>query len=131
MLLSQFSAIFDNFRLKKLAFFSKNQCYDNFFAKISSSLSKKRQFFSKFFGENILKIITSVPVHPGCVSTEFFLRKKSFYFSTAISREILKRALCTAAKVGHQSYKSGGRCYDRNFRDFCQFSAKKLAFFYI
>jgi hypothetical protein len=31
------------------------------FAKTSSSLSKKRQFFAKFFGENILKIITSVP----------------------------------------------------------------------
>jgi hypothetical protein len=31
------------------------------FAKTSSSLNQKRQFFAKFFSENILKIITSVP----------------------------------------------------------------------
>jgi hypothetical protein len=31
------------------------------FSKTSSSLDKKRQFSGKFFGENILKIITLVP----------------------------------------------------------------------
>jgi hypothetical protein len=33
----------------------------NFFQKFSFVLCQKRQFFAKFFGENILKIITSVP----------------------------------------------------------------------
>jgi hypothetical protein len=48
---------FRQFSTKKLAFFSKNQCYDQFFAKNGSGLKKKRQNF----GENIFKIITSVP----------------------------------------------------------------------
>jgi hypothetical protein len=46
---------------KKIGVVFKNQCYDQFFSKISSSWSKKRQFFAKFFGEKFLKIITSVP----------------------------------------------------------------------
>jgi hypothetical protein len=41
--------------------FLKNQCYDQNFAKFSFVLSQKRQFFTEFFGENIFKIITSVP----------------------------------------------------------------------
>jgi hypothetical protein len=31
---------------------------------LSFVLSKKRQCFAEFFGENILKIITPVPGHP-------------------------------------------------------------------
>jgi hypothetical protein len=46
---------------KNWRFFLKNQCYDQIFEKTSNSLGKKRQFFAKFFGANILKIITSVP----------------------------------------------------------------------
>jgi hypothetical protein len=38
---------------EKLAFFYKNQCYDQIFAKTSSSLSKKRHFVANFYGENI------------------------------------------------------------------------------
>jgi hypothetical protein len=50
------------FSAKKLAFFSKTNVMITIFPKTISSLSKKRQFFAaKFFGENILKIITSVP----------------------------------------------------------------------
>jgi hypothetical protein len=60
MLWSQLSAIFDNFR-PKIGVFFKNQCYDNFFKKISFVFSQKLHFFANFFGENILKIITSVP----------------------------------------------------------------------
>jgi hypothetical protein len=58
--------IFANF-IKKLAPFLKKQkqFYDHIFAKTSISLSKKRKFFrAKFFGRNILKILTSVPGHP-------------------------------------------------------------------
>jgi hypothetical protein len=40
--------------------FLKNQCNDQIFAQSSFALSKKRQFLP-FFGENIFKIITSVP----------------------------------------------------------------------
>jgi hypothetical protein len=41
--------------------FLENQCYDQIFAYFSFVLSQKRHFFAEFFGENILKIITSVP----------------------------------------------------------------------
>jgi hypothetical protein len=50
---------------EKIGVFHKNQCYDQIIAKTSISLSKKRQFFAKFFGENMLKIITPVPGHTG------------------------------------------------------------------
>jgi hypothetical protein len=49
---------------EKNCVFLKKQINNQIFAKTSSSLSKKRHFFvEKFFGENILKIITSVPVY--------------------------------------------------------------------
>jgi hypothetical protein len=49
-----------------MSVFLKNQCCDQIFEKISYVLSKKTPiFFADFFGENILKIITSVPGHPG------------------------------------------------------------------
>jgi hypothetical protein len=44
-----------------MAFLLKYQCYDQLFTKFSFVLSQKRPFFAKIFGENILKIITSVP----------------------------------------------------------------------
>jgi hypothetical protein len=40
-------------------FLKKKQCFDPFFAKTSSILFKK-PIFRQFFGENILKIISSV-----------------------------------------------------------------------
>jgi hypothetical protein len=46
---------------RKKVVFLKHQCYDQLFSKFSFVLSQKRQFFAKFFGENILKIITLVP----------------------------------------------------------------------
>jgi hypothetical protein len=56
MLWSQFSAIFANFRRKKIGVFLKNQCYDQNLAQFSFVLSQKRQyFFAEFFGENFLK----------------------------------------------------------------------------
>jgi hypothetical protein len=60
MLWLQFSAIFDNFRRKKCVFL-KNQCYDQFFQNLALFWAKNVNFFAKIFGENILKIITSVP----------------------------------------------------------------------
>jgi hypothetical protein len=54
---------FCQFSAKKLAFFSKTNVMITIFAKTSRSLSKKNaNFFANFFVENILKIITSVPV---------------------------------------------------------------------
>jgi hypothetical protein len=50
---------FDNFRRTKLAFFLKNQCYDQHYQLYFES--KNANFFAEFFGENIFKIITSVP----------------------------------------------------------------------
>jgi hypothetical protein len=54
--------IFCNFRqfsAKKLAFFSKTNVIIKILHNLAVS-SQKRQFFPEFFGENILKIITSV-----------------------------------------------------------------------
>jgi hypothetical protein len=52
------------FGAKKLAFFSKTNVIIKFFHNLPFVLSQKRQFFAEFFGENILKIITSIPGHP-------------------------------------------------------------------
>jgi hypothetical protein len=60
MLLSQFSAIFANFRRKNWHFFSKTNVMIKFLKKFSFVFSQKRQFL-QFFGENILKIVSSVP----------------------------------------------------------------------
>jgi hypothetical protein len=46
---------------EKICVFLKNQCYDQIFAKASRCLSKSANIFAKFFGENISKIITSIP----------------------------------------------------------------------
>jgi hypothetical protein len=52
MLLSQFSAIFDNFWRKNWRFL-KNQCYDQNFAYFSFFMRQNANFFAEFFGENI------------------------------------------------------------------------------
>jgi hypothetical protein len=47
---------------KKLAFFLKKQCFDQlFFHNLAWFGVKNANFFAEFFGENILKLITSVP----------------------------------------------------------------------
>jgi hypothetical protein len=51
---------FCQFSETKLAFFSKTNVMITF-CKNSSGLSKNANIFAKYFGENILKIITSVP----------------------------------------------------------------------
>jgi hypothetical protein len=61
MLWSQFSAIFANFWRKNWRFSQVPMFMITIFAKTSSSLSKNANIFAKFFVENILKIITSVP----------------------------------------------------------------------
>jgi hypothetical protein len=62
MLGSQFFAIFDNFQRKKLAFFSKANVKIKFLYYIFSFvLSNKTPIFCQFFGENISKMITSIP----------------------------------------------------------------------
>jgi hypothetical protein len=47
---------FCQFSAKKTCRVLKNQCYDQFFAKTSSSLIKNANIFAKFFCETILKI---------------------------------------------------------------------------
>jgi hypothetical protein len=59
MLLSQFSAIFANFR-QKMAFFSKPNVMIKILHNLALFLVKNANFFAKFFGENFLKILTSV-----------------------------------------------------------------------
>jgi hypothetical protein len=52
-----------HFSAKKLAFFSKTNVMIIFFLNLALFRVKNANF-SPFFGENILKIITSVPGHP-------------------------------------------------------------------
>jgi hypothetical protein len=61
MLWSQFSAIFANFSAKKLAFYSKTNVMIKILHNLALFWAKNANFFAKFFGENILKIITSIP----------------------------------------------------------------------
>jgi hypothetical protein len=46
---------------EKNGVFLKNQCYDQIFENWALFWVKNANFFAKFFGENISKIITSVP----------------------------------------------------------------------
>jgi hypothetical protein len=46
---------------EKLAFFFNTNVMINFFQNLALFRVKNANFFAKFFGENILKIITSVP----------------------------------------------------------------------
>jgi hypothetical protein len=61
MLWSQFSAIFNQYSAHKLAFFSKTNDMFKFLQKLAVVWTKNANIFAKFFGENILKIITSDP----------------------------------------------------------------------
>jgi hypothetical protein len=62
MLWSQFSAIFDNLWREKLERFSqKPMLWSIFYQKLTVVWAKN----ARFFGENIYKIITSVPGHSG------------------------------------------------------------------
>jgi hypothetical protein len=59
---------FLQFWAKKLTFISKTYVMMIFLQKLAvHCLSKKINIFAKFWGENILKIITSVPGHAGSV----------------------------------------------------------------
>jgi hypothetical protein len=53
----QFLTIFGD----KIGVFLKTNVMINFIQNLALFSVKKRQFFAKFFGENIFKIITSVP----------------------------------------------------------------------
>jgi hypothetical protein len=55
-----FCNFFTNFGGKNGVFLN-NQCSDQFFSKIAVVGAKNANIFAKFFGENILEIITSVP----------------------------------------------------------------------
>jgi di/tricarboxylate transporter len=57
-----------------MGIFLENQCYDQIFAKASSSISKKRQIVAKFFGENIFKTITLVHGQVNVLKTGIFQR---------------------------------------------------------
>jgi hypothetical protein len=59
---------------EKIGVFSKSNVMITIFHKTKSSLSKKRHFSAKFFGENIFKIIISVPARTRKESNERYLR---------------------------------------------------------
>jgi hypothetical protein len=64
---------------EKIGFFSKTKVMITIFAKLAVVWAKNANFFANFFGENTLKIITSVPVHPKKLITNF----KAWFYSSA------------------------------------------------
>jgi hypothetical protein len=84
ILLSHFSAIFDNFRQKNCRFSQKNNVMVNFFEKFSFVMSQNANFFRRFFWRK--KIVTSVPGSPNwanvCNSGDFeqFASNSSYFF---------------------------------------------------
>jgi hypothetical protein len=87
MLSSQFSANFANF-LQKIGVFLKNQCCDQIFAKTSCSLSKKTPIFSlNFSGENISKILTSVPGHPARMLAQSSTRSETSWIDPHLRQQ--------------------------------------------
>jgi hypothetical protein len=93
---------------EKIGVFLKYQCYDQLFSKFSFVSSQKRQFFAKFFGENILKIITSAPganpktasYNPGVVKfttsrVAWSVLKTKNYFTSNKRSSLLKRCRCS------------------------------------
>jgi hypothetical protein len=54
---------FSQFLAKKLPFFLNTNVMFNFFQNLAFFCVKNANFFAKIFGENIFKIITSVPGH--------------------------------------------------------------------
>jgi hypothetical protein len=65
-----FLCVFSPIFSEKIGVFLKNQCYYQILTKTTRSLSKKRQYFRQFFGENIFKIITSAPGHTASFPAE-------------------------------------------------------------
>jgi hypothetical protein len=63
MLWSQFSAIFTHFWRKNWRFSQKAMLWSQFLQNPALFCVKNANIFAKFFGENIFKIITSVPGH--------------------------------------------------------------------
>jgi hypothetical protein len=61
LLWSQISAILDNFWRKNWCFSQKPMLWSNFLHNLALFWVKNADFFAEFFGENIFKIITSVP----------------------------------------------------------------------
>jgi hypothetical protein len=67
---------FRQFLAKKLAFFSKTNVMIQILHNLALFQVKNANFFAKNFGENILKIITSVPGHPDYIWSLFPLYVK-------------------------------------------------------
>jgi hypothetical protein len=102
MLWSQFSGIFANFRRKILEFFSKTNVMINFFQNLTLFWVKNTNFFAKFFGENIFKIITSVPAVLGIPC-----HQKKYNFSSTVVRWAQKKQGETSNYLGANTrYKS-------------------------
>jgi hypothetical protein len=76
MLWSHFSASFDNFLQTNLAFFWKTNVMIKILYNLALFWVKYAILFSKFFGENIFKNITSGPGHPDYSGSDKILAQK-------------------------------------------------------
>jgi hypothetical protein len=104
MLWSQFSA-------KKFAFFSKTNVMIKFFNSLALFWVKNANFFAEFFGENIFKIVTSVPGKIGSWAPTYESEYDIFTYIGRPSREgekILHRLEIGVAKfVLVKTYQNG------------------------
>jgi hypothetical protein len=112
--------IFCQFSVKKLTFYSKNQCYDHIFCKTSCSLSKKRQYFSWIFRRKYLKNHNIGPRSQRYAFICSWLYLETL-FSTRKFVTIFVRSQKSTLKRYHASSPNGV-----SSNDFSQKSAKQL-----
>jgi hypothetical protein len=86
---------------KKFAFFSKTSVVINFLQKLAVVRAKNAKIFAKFFGENILKIMTSVPGWKLCKSSSQKKNAEAHFFQSAKNNFlvfVLRRNFCLAGR---------------------------------
>jgi hypothetical protein len=144
MLWSQFSAIFTHFRLKKLAFFSKNRCYDHNFCKNYLCFASKTPIFSLNFSAKIFLKSSHRSPDGGfnkntCLRVQFIERadvRHNFLLQIpernpecASGTLPCQRGSSSGIKLIKAKSVPGVDVMITIFRDFRHFLAKKLAFF--
>jgi hypothetical protein len=115
--------------------FLKNQCYDRIFAQFIFVFSQKRQLFPPIFGENVYKIITSVPGFQLILaSSGIAVGENPRLLGRHARIDTWIRWLCTTHSEGSDSnqgrlaihrgsHRTCGQCYDNESYNFRQFFA--------
>jgi hypothetical protein len=116
------------FSAKKLSFFSKTNVMIQFLHNLALFWAKNANFFAKFFGENILKIITSVPGSPTIEVMHIIADKKTRgqYYNSRAQKTCLKKMFWNVFETLSQGPVSlSDVIYLRRFFQSCRFGKPK------